>query len=301
MDARNVSRSEIEQLRERLRRYQLYLGVTFASIGLATLVSVGLLAFYGYRLSERILDGEDRFRRVSEETTATMEALSRAVARQQRELDAIRSSATDELSAMREAHRKLADVRDPARELGALREANEALWTQLANQRAELLEKLEERDVEPDVVIAPPPRGRFRLGETRYLEASDEDNGTRGFLEGDERIRLATSGPPAPGELVIELKPDDVALGDDYELSIRVVNESNRALDAESLRLDWSFGEQNTGGDVLLDVTRIAPRDQATVYTVSNRWTSSLERGPASVTATLTLQGGARLANELSW
>lgn len=294
-------RRELGELREQIRRYQLYLGASLAGLGLTTLVSVGLLAFFGVRLSSRVSESETEFRRVSEEATATMESMSTVLAQQQQELAAIRRAANEDLKAMRDAHQKLSAIRDPQKEIGALREANQALWTELANQRADLLKKLEERELEPSVG---PESGataaRFRLGETRYVEAG-ASGPVKGFLEGDERIHRATSAPAPPGELVIELGPDEVALGDSYELRVRFVNEGNRPLDAAALRLDWSFGGQNTGGDVPLDVARVAPRAATLLYVVSGQWTSAHARGPASVTATLTLEDGARLENTLRW
>jgi hypothetical protein len=52
---------------------------------------------------------------------------------------------------------------------------------------------------------------------------------------------------------------------------------------------------------VPLGAARVGPRDAAVLYSVSGMWTSAHARGPASVTATLTLGDGARLANTLSW
>ena len=297
---RDPQHREVGELREQLHRYRLYLGASFAALGLTTLVSVGLLAFFGVRLSVRLAESEERFQRVTEESTATIESLSRLLSQQQQELGAIRRAANEDLKAIREAHGKLSAIRDPQRELGALREANEALWTELANQRADLLQKLEARD--PAAEAGAGPAARFRLGETRFVEhegaASVPPNG---FFEGDERIHRATSAPAPPGELVIELQPDGVAIGDPYELSVRLVNEANRPLDAAALRLDWSFGDQNTGGDVAIRAGRVEPRQAAVLYRVSGMWTSVHARGPASLTVTLTLQDGARLANSLAW
>ena len=43
--------SEIEKLRQQLGRYQLYLGVALAGIGLATLLCISMVVFSGVRLA----------------------------------------------------------------------------------------------------------------------------------------------------------------------------------------------------------------------------------------------------------
>jgi hypothetical protein len=163
-----------------------------------------------------------------------------------------------------------------------------------------MLKKLQDRSPASPPANVVTSGARFRLGATRYAEGGAAGP-VRGFLEGDERVHRATSAPAPPGELVIELRPDDVTLGDPYEVSVRLVNEGNRALDAASLRLDWSFGGRNTGGDVTLQSARVEPRGAGVLYEVSGTWTSAHAQGPASLTATLTLQDGARLANTLEW
>jgi hypothetical protein len=92
-----------------------------------------------------------------------------------------------------------------------------------------------------------------------------------------------------------------VRLGEPYRLAVRLVNRSNQPLDTDALRLDWSFGGQNTGGDVPLGVGRIDARASVVLYQVSGRWTPAHENGPVVVTATLRLQGGELLANSLRW
>ncbi len=123
----------------------------------------------------------------------------------------------------------------------------------------------------------------------------------RGFVVEDEKVHQATALPANPAHLLIELSPDKVALGQSYELEVRLVNRSNHALDATSLRLDWSFAGKKTGGDVPLDIAHVGARESAVLYSVAGRWTPAHEEGPVILTATLTLQDGERLANTLGW
>jgi hypothetical protein len=67
------------------------------------------------------------------------------------------------------------------------------------------------------------------------------------------------------------------------------------------MRLDWSFRGRNTGGDVQVEVDRVDAQATALLYSVSGQWTEAHKDGPVSVTATLTVDGGARVTNVLSW
>jgi hypothetical protein len=79
------------------------------------------------------------------------------------------------------------------------------------------------------------------------------------------------------------------------------VNQSHRAIVPSALRLDWSFRGKNTGGDVALGVDRIDPQKSVLLHAVSGDWTEAHQAGGVSVTATLTLEDGARLSNSLHW
>lgn len=296
MDGRDLRR-EVLDLRQQLRRNQVYLVGALAAIGLGALVSVGLVGFYGTRLADEIFGIREDVRVVGEESRTRTRALSADLARQQRELTAIRKAANAELEAIQEAHRKIAAIRDPQKELRALREANEALWSELARQRADILDALEEKEETAYIERG----GRFQLGETDFADPEVRAGEVRGFVVEDEKVYRASAIPSNPAHLVIELSPEKVKLGDRYELAVRLVNRSNQPLDARALRLDWSFGGKNTGGDVPLDVARVDARESAVLYQVSGQWTPAHEDGPVVVTATLTLTGGERLANSLRW
>lgn len=301
MEPRDLRR-EISALRQQLRRNQVYLTAALTAIGLGTLVAVGLVGFYGLRLGDRLWEVREEVRVLDEESRTRTRALSADLERQQRELTAIRKAANEELVSMREAQRKLAAIRDPREELQALREANEALWTELATQRADLLEALEEKDASvSDVTGDGAVTARFRLGETAFVDPAHEPEELKGFIKGDHEVYQAVTLPANPAHLLIELSPREVRLGDSYELAVRLVNRSNEPIDADTLRLDWSFGGKKTGGAVPLGVARIDPRASATLYQMSGQWTPAHEDGPVVVTATLTLGGGERLANSLRW
>jgi hypothetical protein len=291
-------RKEVAELREQLRRYQFYLGLALAAFGVGTLLGIGLVGFYGFRLADELSKAEERISELERESGERTSELSREVARQAEEIAAIERAALDDLEAIREANRKLAKVKDPSRELDALREANEALWTELANQRAELLETLRGREVSS---VSPPRAGpRFRLGETRFVDPAEDPRAIRGFQVGSERVFRAT-GSAKPVSLLIDLEPDGVRPGDPFRLSVRLVNHSNRVIAVESLRIDWSFHGKKTGGRVPLAVGRVSAQETGVVYSFAGDWTEAHELGPVSVTAGLTIEGGASVTNVLSW
>ena len=286
---------EIAELRAQLRRNHVYLVVALSAIGLSALVSVGLVGYYGWRLGDQMRELQRDVSAVNEDSHMRTRALSLDLARQQRELTAIRNAATQDLLAIQEAHRKIASIRDPKKELAALREANQALWSQLATQRADLLDAIEERDPSESTQLIESPERRFRLSETAFEDPTVAAGEVRGFVVEDEKVHRATALPANPAHLLIELSPDKVALGQSYELEVRLVNRSNHALDAMSLRLDWSFAGKKTGGNVPLDTARVGARESAVLYSVTGRWTPAHEEGPVILTATLTLQDGERL------
>ena len=291
---------ELAELRERIRRYQVYLGAALAVFGIATLVAIGLVSLYGFRLGKSLSETEAALAELNAQTAARNEELGRGLARQEQELTAIRKAAIDDLAAIREANRKLQSVRDPAKELTALREANEALWQELASQRAELLEAFGDRDGEPDAPV-PAPVSRFRLGETSYVDPGERPDAIKGFVKGEEKVSRASTLPSNPAVLIIEVDPEKVALGEAYRLSVRLVNRSNRSIVPQSMRLDWSLQGRNTGGDVPISVARVEAQAAALLYSVSGQWTEAHKNGPVSVTATVTVDGGARVKNVLSW
>jgi hypothetical protein len=288
---------EIAELRERLHRYQVYLGVALAVFGVATLAAIALSSVNSYRLAQRLSETEKTFSGLNEETASRTEALERELERQQQELAAIRNAAIDDLEAMREANRKLQSVRDPAKELSALRETNEALWQALARQRAELLEAFIDREVKP---AASSSASRFRLGETSYVDPKETPEAIHGFVKGDEKVFRASAAPSNPALLVIELDPAEVEIGEPYRLSVRLVNRSNRAIATRSMRLDWSFHGKNTGGAVPVQVDRVEAQETALLYSVSGQWTEA-HHERVRVTATVTVDQGARVSNVLSW
>ncbi len=292
---------EIAELRGQLRRNHVYLVIALSVIGLSALVSVGLVGFYVWRLGDQIWEMQRDVSVVNEDSHTRTRALSLDLARQQRELTAIRNAATRDLTAIQEAHRKIASIRDPKKELAALSEANQALWSALATQRASLLDAIEERDPAESSLLIESPEKRFRLGETLFEDSTVAAGEVRGFIVEDEKVHRATALPANPAHLLIELSPDRVALGQSYELEVRLVNRSNRALGATSLRIDWSFAGKKTGGDVPLDIAHVGANESAVLYSVTGRWTPAHEKGPVILTATLTLEDGERLANSLSW
>lgn len=290
---------EVAELRDLLHRYRVYLGASLALFGVATLAAIALVSLYGVRLAGSLSKNEAAVADLSADTQARIRDLETALARQEQELAAIHRAATDELEAMREANRKLQSVRDPGKDLTALREANEALWRALASQRAELLRAFV-RDGSSESARET-SKSRFRLGETSYLDPAERSDEIKGFVKGDEKVYRASVLPSSPALLALELEPENVALGETYRLSVRLLNESNRPIVLDAMRIDWSFQGKKTGGDVPISVRRVEAHTTALLYAVSGSWTEAHADSPASVSATVTLDSGARLLNALSW
>ncbi len=304
VDHRELKR-EVAVLRSKLRRYQVYLASALAVIGLSLLASVAVLVFYGRGLERQVVGLRDELTGFAEDSTTRSKALTLDLTRQQAELAALEKAARDDLLAIQEAHRKLASIGDPDTELSRLHEANAALWSALADQRQDLLSAFDRKAAPPVPRASPqaPPVPRFRLGETDFMDpvrASGEE-ALDGFVVGEQKVHRGSQAPTQPGHLVIELDPESIGLGDSYELAVRLVNRSNRALSAGSLRLDWSFGDRKTGGPVPLDVSRVDANGSAVLFQLSGRWTPSHETGPVELKATLTLDDGGSLTNTLSW
>ncbi len=292
---------ELAEVRERLHRVQVYLVAALAVFGTATLAAILLVSLYGFRLAKSLSETEATFAELKEQIASRTEELERGLVRQQQELTAIRKAANDDLDAIREANRKLQSVRDPSKELTALREANQALWQELASQREELLEAFGDREGEPGATVPVPVVSRFRLGETSYIDPGERPEAIKGFVKGEEKVFRASALPSNPALLVIEVDPENVALGERYRLAVRLVNQSNRSIVPKSMRLDWSFQGRNTGGDVPINVDRVEAQETALLYSVSGQWAEAHEDAPVSVTATVTVDGGARVSNVLSW
>lgn len=295
---------ELEDLRVKLRRQQTVMALALGIVGLGTLAAVGLVGYLGLGLHERMGGLSDAVASESEEGRRRAKALALDLARQQQELSAIRKATSEDLRAIEQASSRIArlrSTRDPARELQALREANARLWSELAEQRTELLEALKERPpVEFEAAPGASP-SRFVLGETVFVDPKDTGPAPSGFEPDDQPVRRASAPPANPGYLVLELEPVSVKLGEPYELVVKLVNRSNRELAPKALRLAWSFAGKNSGGSVPVDTSRVAPDESTVLYAVAGRWTPAHEKGPVVLTATLTLDGGGRLTNSLRW
>ncbi len=291
---------EIQELREQIHRYQVTLVGALAVLGIATLAAIALVSLYGFRVAKSVSETESTLADLKATMERRTQELERAVLRQQQELTAIHKAANDELEAMREANRKLEAVRDPGKELTALREANEALWRELASQRKKLLDAFGGHEGESEA--APLSRlSRFRLGETTYVDPAERPDAIKGFVRGDEKVYRASTLPSSPAVLLIELHPEEVTLGKVYQLSVRLVNRSNRSINPRSMRLEWTFQGKNTGGDVPVSVGHVAAQETAMLYSVSGEWTEAHLLRPVSVAAVVTVDGGAQVRNVLSW
>ena len=122
----------------------------------------------------------------------------------------------------------------------------------------------------------------------------------RGFVVEDEKVHQATSLPANPAHLLIQLSPDKVALGESYVLEIRLVNRSNQALDATSLRLAWSLAGKKTGAPCPSILPMSTPVKARALFGVGTMLASPRERS-RYLDGDLTLKDGEQLANSLSW
>jgi serine/threonine-protein kinase len=158
------------------------------------------------------------------------------------------------------------------------------------------------RDAEQAQQQSAVARRRFTETETVRIAASG-GAAADGFVDdAGLAVQRATSDAAAPGELSIELVPEDARPGVPYAVRVRLRNKSHSVLFAKSLELVSSYkGKQiGKGNEIHLGLRRIDAQDSAVLQDIQDRWTEDLDSG-GKITATVTLSDDSRLTKTLEW
>jgi serine/threonine protein kinase/tetratricopeptide (TPR) repeat protein len=138
-------------------------------------------------------------------------------------------------------------------------------------------------------------------GGTQYVPPPGGPEGPKGFESGGVKVQQATKAPDNPGELIVQIRPETVQLGDPYDLLIRIHNQGNNVLGVKSIELISTFGSKTTGKGQLLTplVQRINARDTSVIFQTRGTWSEDQKQG--SIEAVVTLIGDAKLKKTIRW
>jgi tetratricopeptide (TPR) repeat protein len=138
-------------------------------------------------------------------------------------------------------------------------------------------------------------------GGTQYVPPPGGPEGPKGFESGGVKVQQATKAPDNPGELIVQIRPETVQLGDPYDLLIRIHNQGNNVLGVKSIELISTFGSKTTGkGQILTPlVQRINARDTSVIFQTRGTWSEDQKQG--SIEAVVTLIGDAKLKKTIRW
>ncbi len=138
-------------------------------------------------------------------------------------------------------------------------------------------------------------------GRTEYVPPPGGPEGPKGFEAGGVRVQQATKAPDNPGELIVQIRPETVQLGDPYDLLVRVHNQGNTPIGVKSVELISTFGSRTTGkGQALTPlVQRINARDTSVIFQTRGTWSEEQRQG--SIEAVVTLIGDAKLRKTIRW
>ncbi len=145
-------------------------------------------------------------------------------------------------------------------------------------------------------------RRQFSETETELITAAG-GGAADGFVDdAGLAVRRATTDAANPGELVIQLIPEDVRPGSPYAVKVRLRNKSHSTLFAKSLELVSSYRDKQIGkgNQISLGLRRIDAQDSAVLHDVQDEWTEDLDSG-GKITATVTLSDDSKLTKTLEW
>ncbi len=142
---------------------------------------------------------------------------------------------------------------------------------------------------------------RIEEGSTEYVPPPGGPEGPKGFESGGVKVQQATKAPDNPGELIVQIRPETVQLGDPYDLLVRVHNQGNKPIGVKSVELISTFGSRTTGkGQALTPlVQRINARDTSVIFQTRGTWSEEQKQG--SIEAVVTLIGDAKLRKTIRW
>ena len=138
-------------------------------------------------------------------------------------------------------------------------------------------------------------------GRTEYVPPPGGPEGPKGFEAGGVQVQQATKAPDNPGELIVQIRPETVQLGDPYDLLVRIHNQGNKPIGVKSVELISTFGSRTTGkGQALTPlVQRINARDTSVIFQTRGTWGEDQKQG--SIEAVVTLIGDAKLRKTIRW
>jgi serine/threonine protein kinase/tetratricopeptide (TPR) repeat protein len=138
-------------------------------------------------------------------------------------------------------------------------------------------------------------------GRTEYVPPPGGPEGPKGFEAGGVQVQQATKAPDNPGELIVQIRPETVQLGDPYDLLVRIHNQGNKPIGVKSVELISTFGSKTTGkGQPLTPlVQRINARDTSVIFQTRGTWSEDQRQG--SIEAVVTLIGDAKLRKTIRW
>jgi tetratricopeptide (TPR) repeat protein len=142
---------------------------------------------------------------------------------------------------------------------------------------------------------------RIEEGSTEYVPPPGGPEGPKGFEAGEVKVQQATKAPDNPGELIVQIRPETVQLGDPYDLLVRIHNQGNKPIGVKSVELISTFGSRTTGkGQALTPlVQRINARDTSVIFQTRGTWSEDQKQG--SIEAVVTLIGDAKLRKTIRW
>jgi len=142
---------------------------------------------------------------------------------------------------------------------------------------------------------------RIEEGRTEYVPPPGGPEGPKGFESGGVQVQQATKAPDNPGELIVQIRPETVQLGDPYDLVVRIHNQGNKPIGVKSVELISTFGSRTTGkGQALTPlVQRVNPRDTSVIFQTRGTWSEEQKQG--TIEAVVTLIGDAKLRKTIRW
>jgi len=182
----------------------------------------------------------------------------------------------------------------------AIAEYDKALQHDPNNVQLITLRNSAEVAIEAQKVAAVRPL-QIQEGRTEYVPPPGGPEGPKGFEAGGVQVQQATKAPDNPGELIVQIRPETVQLGDPYDLLIRIHNQGNKPIGVKAVELISTFGSRTTGkGQALTPlVQRINARDTSVIFQTRGTWSEDQKQG--SIEAVVTLIGDAKLRKTIRW
>ena len=147
------------------------------------------------------------------------------------------------------------------------------------------------------------PRRQFNESETSFVAASGKTDAPRGFeTGGGVQVRRATTAPKFPGQITIELNPDNAQPGQPFVLLVRLYNAGQKPIEVKSLELVSTYGTRppmGKGQPIEPRVQRIEPQATGLLHEARGTWTEEQNRG--SIEATVTLVSNDKLVKTKKW